>query len=162
MRPAGVVAPPGPAASVGAAFSVGAPGRYHRRMPMSESDAVRLTTTVPEVAVDVAAALTAAACLFRSLGDPTRLSVIRHLLTGPHRVVDLTAHLGLAQSSVSGALACLKDCGVAESRPQGRASLWSLTAPEQVLEVLAAAERLLAVTGDAVVLCPVFGAAAQR
>ncbi|WP_448641342.1 ArsR/SmtB family transcription factor [Geodermatophilus sp. URMC 63] len=112
--------------------------------------------------VDEAAALSAAACLFRSLGDPTRLSIIRHLLLGEHRVVDLTAHLGLAQSSVSAALACLRDCGVATSRPQGRASLWSLTAPAQVLEVLAAAERLLAATGDAVVLCPTYGSAAQR
>ncbi len=68
----------------------------------------------------------------------------------------------LAQSSVSGALACLRDCGVAESRPQGRASLWSLTAPEQVLEVLGAAEQLLAVTGDAVTLCPAFGEAVDR
>ncbi|WNV74808.1 metalloregulator ArsR/SmtB family transcription factor [Geodermatophilus sp. DSM 44513] len=107
--------------------------------------------------VDEAAALSAAACLFRSLGDPTRLAIIRHLLLGEHRVVDLTAHLGLAQSSVSAALACLRDCGVATSRPQGRASLWSLAVPDQVLDVLAAAERLLAVTGDAVVLCPVTG-----
>jgi DNA-binding transcriptional ArsR family regulator len=120
------------------------------------------TVQLPRVEVDETAALTAAACLFRSLGDPTRLSILRHLLTGPHRVVDLTAHLGLAQSSVSGALACLRDCGVAESRPQGRASLWSLTAPELVLEVLGAAERLLAVTGDAGTLCPAFGEAVDR
>ena len=115
-----------------------------------------------ETPIDEAAALSAAACLFRSLGDPTRLSIIRHLLLGEHRVVDLTAHLGLAQSSVSAALACLRDCGVATSRPRGRASLWSLTAPEQVLDVLAAAERLLAATGDAVVLCPTYGAGAER
>jgi DNA-binding transcriptional ArsR family regulator len=115
-----------------------------------------------ETPIDEAAALSAAACLFRSLGDPTRLSIIRHLLLGEHRVVDLTAHLGLAQSSVSAALACLKDCGVATSRPQGRASMWSLTAPERVLEVLSAAERLLAATGDAVVLCRTFGEAAHR
>jgi hypothetical protein len=89
------------------------------------------------------------------------LSIIRHLLLGEHRVVDLTVHLGLAQSSVSAALACLKDCGVA-FRPQGRASLWSLTAPEQVLEVLSGAERLLAATGDAVVLCSTYGEAANR
>ncbi len=118
--------------------------------------------TADPAPVDETAALSAAACLFRSLGDPTRLSIIRHLLLGEHRVVDLTAHLGLAQSSVSAALACLRDCGVAASRPRGRASLWSLTAPEQVLEVLAAAERLLAATGDAVVLCPTYGTAAGR
>src|SRR3954466_730764 len=78
-------------------------------------------------AVDEAAALTAAACLFRSLGDPTRLAILRHLALGEHRGVDLTAHLGLAQSTVSAHLACLRDCGLVESRPLGRASLFSLT-----------------------------------
>ena len=75
--------------------------------------------------VDESAALSAAACLFRSLGDPARLAILRHLALGEHRVVDLTAHLGLAQSTVSAHLACLRDCGLVESRPQGRASLFS-------------------------------------
>lgn len=101
-------------------------------------------------------ALTAAACMFRSLGDPTRLAIVGHLALGEHRVVDLTAHLGLAQSTVSAHLACLKDCGLVESRPVGRASVFSLARPE-LLALLAAAETLLAATGDAVVLCPVYG-----
>ena|SRR5690348_12238700 len=104
--------------------------------------------------VDEAAALTAAACLFRSLGDPARLAILRHLALGEHRVVDLTAHLGLAQSTVSAHLACLRDCGLVDSRPQGRASLFSLTHDAAIIGVLAAAEMLLAATGDAVVLCP--------
>jgi len=112
--------------------------------------------------VDEQAALSAAACLFRSLGDPTRLQVLRHLAYGEHRVVDLTRHLGLAQSSVSAALGCLRDCGLATSRPQGRASLWSLTTKPELLGLLSAAERLLAATGDAVVLCPIYGEAAHR
>ena len=118
--------------------------------------------SVPEAPVDEAAALSTAAALFRSLGDPARLAIVRHLALGEHRVVDLTAHLGLAQSTVSGHLDCLRCCGVATSRPQGRASLWSLTAAAEVLGVLAAAERLLAATGDAVALCPTFGEAAKR
>jgi DNA-binding transcriptional ArsR family regulator len=101
-------------------------------------------------------ALTAAACMFRSLGDPTRLAIVQHLAPGEHRVVDLTAHLGLAQSTVSAHLACLKDCGLVDSRPVGRASVFSLARPE-LLGLLAAAETLLAATGDAVVLCPVYG-----
>ena len=112
--------------------------------------------------VDEAAALSAAACMFRSLGDPARLAILRHLSLGAHRVVDLTNHLGLAQSTVSAHLACLRDCGLVTSRPQGRASMWSLAAAPQLLDVLAAAERLLAVTGDAVALCPTYGEAADR
>ncbi len=107
--------------------------------------------------VDEAAAMSAAACLFRSLGDPTRLSILRHLALGEHKVVDLTAHLGLAQSTVSAHLACLRDCGLVASRPLGRASMWSLDHSTELAELLAAAERLLAATGDAVALCPVYG-----
>lgn len=108
-------------------------------------------------AVDETAALTAAACLFRSLGDPARLAILRHLALGEHRVVDLTAHLELAQSTVSAHLACLRDCGLVESRPQGRASMFSLTHDAAIIGVLAAAEQLLAATGDAVMLCPRYG-----
>lgn len=111
--------------------------------------------------VDETSALTAAACMFRSLGDPTRLAIVQHLALGEHRVVDLTAHLGLAQSTVSAHLACLRDCGLVTSRPQGRASMFSLAHPE-LFALLSAAEKLLAATGDAVVLCPTYGGGASR
>lgn len=52
-------------------------------------------------------------------------------------------------------LACLRDCGLVTSRPQGRASLFSLTIQPELLDLLAAAEKVLAATGDAVALCPV-------
>ena len=99
--------------------------------------------------------LSAAVCLFRGLADPARLAIVRHLALGEHRVVDLTAHLGLAQSTVSGHLACLRDCGLVAARAEGRASLYSLARPE-LLDLLAAAERLLAATGQAsgAPLCP--------
>ena len=111
--------------------------------------------------VDETSALTAAACMFRSLGDPTRLAIVQHLALGEHRVVDLTAHLGLAQSTVSAHLACLRDCGLVTSRPQGRASMFSMAHPE-LFALLSAAEKLLAATGDAVVLCPTYGEAGTR
>jgi ArsR family transcriptional regulator, cadmium/lead-responsive transcriptional repressor len=117
---------------------------------------------VVEPPVNEAGALSAAACMFRSLGDPARLAILRHLALGEHKVVDLTTHLGLAQSTVSAHLACLRDCGLLTSRPQGRASMWSLANAPELLEVFAAAERLLAVTGDAVALCPTYGEAANR
>ena len=66
---------------------------------------------------------------------------MRHLALGEHRVVDLTAHLGLAQSTVSQHLACLEDCGLVTSRPEGRASMWSLQHVDAVMDLLAAAER---------------------
>jgi len=111
--------------------------------------------------IDEAAALSSAACLFHGFSDASRLAIVRHLALGEHRVVDLTEHLGLAQSTVSKHLACLRDCGLVESRPQGRASLFSLTHPEATLQLLSAAEQLLGLTGDAVALCPVYGVEAQ-
>jgi len=107
--------------------------------------------------VDEAAALSAAACLFHGFSEPSGLAILRHLTLGEHRVVDLTEHLGLAQSTVSKHLACLRDCGLVSSRPQGRASLFSLTHPEAMLDLLSAAERILELTGDAVTLCPTYG-----
>ena len=98
-----------------------------------------------------------AGCLFNGLSDPSRLAILRRLSDREQRVVDLTRYLGLAQSTVSGHLACLRDCGLVESRPDGRASVFRLTHPGAVLELLASAERLLGLTGDAVALCPTYG-----
>ncbi len=100
--------------------------------------------------------VTAAVCLFRSLADPARLAIIAHLAGGEHRVGELTAHLGLAQSTVSQHLACLRDCGLVAARAKGRASYYSLARPE-ILDLLRSAELLLAATGDQVVLCPNYG-----
>jgi ArsR family transcriptional regulator, cadmium/lead-responsive transcriptional repressor len=102
------------------------------------------------------AGLTPAAALFRSLGDPVRLAIVQRLARGEARVVDLTGVLGLAQSTVSKHLACLRDCGLVAFRAEGRQSFYALTRPE-LLDLLRSAEGLLAATGDAVALCPVYG-----
>lgn len=94
--------------------------------------------------------------LFHSLSDPTRLAIVRRLANGEARVVDLTGELRLAQSTISGHLACLRDCGLVAGRPEGRQVFYSLAQPE-LLDLLVAAERLLAATGDAVALCPNYG-----
>nr|WP_235532625.1 MULTISPECIES: metalloregulator ArsR/SmtB family transcription factor [unclassified Nocardioides] len=119
-------------------------------------------TAQPSQGLEETTAARAAACLFRGMGDPSRVAILRHLLLGEHNVTELTTHLGLAQSTVSKHLACLRDCGLVESRPAGRASVFSLTHPDPVLRVFAAAEELLAATGDAVVLCPTYGEGVAR
>lgn len=96
--------------------------------------------------------LMAAACLFRGLSEPNRLAIVQHLTRGEHRVVDLVDHLGLAQSTVSEHLACLRDCGLVTVRPEGRASWYCLSRPE-LFDLLTAAESFLAATGEQVVLC---------
>lgn len=110
-----------------------------------------MTTTTAQLpahgpAVDVAAKL------YRGLGDPTRLRIVLSLLPGERRVVDLVAELGLAQSTVSGHLACLRDCGLLTLRPVGRQSYYGLA--HDVRDLLAATEQLLGRTGVEVALCP--------
>jgi DNA-binding transcriptional ArsR family regulator len=100
--------------------------------------------------------LAPAAVLFHSLADPVRLAIVQRLSQSEARVVDLTRELGLAQSTVSKHLACLRDCRLVEFRPEGRQSFYFVTRPE-LLDVLRAAEALLTATGEAVMLCPAYG-----
>jgi ArsR family transcriptional regulator, cadmium/lead-responsive transcriptional repressor len=107
------------------------------------------------------AGLAPAAALFRSLGDPARLAILRRLADGEARVIDLVAQLGLAQSTVSKHLACLRDCGLVECRPVGRASVFTLAEPA-LLDLLRSAEAVLDATGCAVELCPNYGTGAHE
>lgn len=89
----------------------------------------------------------AAAALFHGLADPTRLMILAHLRTGEHKVKELTEHLGLAQSTVSAHLSCLRDCGLVTSRAVGRASMFSLANPRQLLELLGDANHYIGISG---------------
>ncbi|GAA4380666.1 ArsR/SmtB family transcription factor [Paeniglutamicibacter cryotolerans] len=88
-----------------------------------------------------------AAALFHGLADPTRLLILEHLRTGEHKVKELTDHLGLAQSTVSAHLSCLRECGLVSSRPAGRASLYFLADAEGLSAVLLAAAVLTGTDG---------------
>ena len=101
-------------------------------------------------------ALRRGAALFHGLADRNRLAIVRRLAGGELRVVDLTRSLGLAQGTVSGHLACLRDCGLIVGRAEGRQMFYSIAHPE-LMDVLGAAEQLLALTGEAVELCPNYG-----
>jgi ArsR family transcriptional regulator, cadmium/lead-responsive transcriptional repressor len=114
-----------------------------------------MAMTAPDAEVE-RVELAPAAELFRSLGDPARLMIVRRLAASPARVTDLVSGLGLAQSTVSKHLACLRDCGLVTSEPVGRASMFRLAQPA-LAEMLSAAESVLAATGNAVVLCPMWG-----
>lgn len=102
--------------------------------------------------------VSAGVALFRSLADSTRLAIVQRLSAREQRVVDLTGDLGLAQSTVSGHLACLRDCGLVTARTEGRSTYYSVARPE-LLDLLAAADDVLAATGEAVRLCPNSGPA---
>lgn len=116
-----------------------------------------MTITSIQIAPDLGSAVT----LFRSLGDPARLAIVRRLAGGEAKVSDLMVDLGLAQSTVSAHVACLRDCGLVVGRPEGRKVFYSLTHPK-LIDLLVHAETVLAATGNAVSLCPVYGTSAGR
>src|SRR5262249_39664878 len=99
--------------------------RYHRHMAISYD---------PCVTSAIAAGVSPAAALFRSLADETRLRIVARLAAGEARVVDLTGELGLAQSTVSKHLACLRGCGLVDYRTQGRRAFHALARPERLAQ----------------------------
>ena len=98
----------------------------------------------------------AAVSLFHSLADPKRLQIVKRLQQGEARVSDLMAELGLAQSTVSEHVGCLRECALVVGRAQGRQVFYSLTRPE-LIDLLEAAETLLEATGFQVELCGTYG-----
>lgn len=99
-------------------------------------------------AVDQATQRKKMAALFHALADPTRLLILEHLKTGEHKVKELTEHLGLAQSTVSAHLACLRESDLVSVRAQGRASLYSRTDSAQLSLMLTQAVALASVAGS--------------
>jgi ArsR family transcriptional regulator, cadmium/lead-responsive transcriptional repressor len=57
---------------------------------------------------------------YRGLGDPTRLRILEHLLDGEKSVGELVDLIGSPQGRISSHLACLRQCGFAVVRNNGR------------------------------------------
>jgi len=105
------------------------------------------------VQVDQRSEIAIAAKLLCGLGDRTRLTIITLLAGGEHRVTDIVEALDGSQANISGHLKCLKDCGLVIDRPAGREVYYSI-AHDEVVDVLRSAEKLLAITGHHIALCP--------
>jgi ArsR family transcriptional regulator, cadmium/lead-responsive transcriptional repressor len=73
--------------------------------------------------------LTVRAKLFHGLADPSRLALLEALRTGEQTVSQLVAATGLSQSNASGHLACLRECGLVESRQEWRHVYYRLSSP---------------------------------
>lgn len=98
----------------------------------------------------------ASAALFHGLADRTRLAILTTLAHGERRVTDLAADLGLAQSTVSAHLACLRECGLITGRPEARQVFYRIAVAE-LIDLLAAADLVLERTGHAPELCTRYG-----
>lgn len=91
--------------------------------------------------------------LFCGFSDPTRLAIITTLTDGERRVSDIVTALNGTQGNISGHLKCLRECGLVDDRRAGREVYYRI-AHDEVLDVVRSAERLLALTGHHIDLCP--------
>lgn len=90
--------------------------------------------------------------LFRGFSDPSRLSIMEALRTGPQTVTGIVHATGLTQPNVSNHLACLRDCGLVSAEPHGRFVHYKLS-DARVAQLLAVADDLLADVAKGVYEC---------
>jgi DNA-binding transcriptional ArsR family regulator len=99
--------------------------------------------------------------LFRGFSDPSRLSILESLRSGPKTVGEVVAATGRAQSSVSTHLACLYECGLVSRRQQGKFVYYSLS-DERVEALLRTGDELLAEVAKGVYECTHYDTLKER
>ncbi|MCG6492916.1 helix-turn-helix transcriptional regulator [Kitasatospora sp. A2-31] len=62
----------------------------------------------------------------KALADTSRRRILLALLDAPHYPADLAEELGLTRANVSNHLACLRDCGLVRTVPEGRRTRYHL------------------------------------
>lgn len=90
--------------------------------------------------------------LFRGFSDPSRLSILEALRSGPLTVNEICNATTLSQSNVSNHLACLRDCGLVSSEQQGRYVRYHLS-DARVVSLLGLGDALLADVARGVYEC---------
>ena len=90
--------------------------------------------------------------LFRGFSDPSRLSILEALRSGPLTVSQIIEATGLSQSNSSNHLACLRDCGLVASEQRGKFVHYRLS-DDRVADLLGLAEELLADVAQGVYQC---------
>lgn len=99
--------------------------------------------------------------LFRGLGDPVRLSLLRALATGPRSAGELARALRISPSNASNHLRCLLECGLVTLGFDGRFRVYSLAMPA-IPRLLDAAGEVLAVAAPAIEACLNYGPPSRR
>ncbi|MCL4294569.1 MAG: winged helix-turn-helix domain-containing protein [Anaerolineae bacterium] len=90
--------------------------------------------------------------LFRGFADPSRLSILEALRSGPLTVSEVVAITGLSQPNTSNHLGCLRDCGLVVAEQAGRYVTYRLS-DDRVGQLLGLAEALLADVARGVYEC---------
>lgn len=98
--------------------------------------------------------------LFRGFSDPSRLSILDVLRSGPLTVSEIVNATGLSQSNVSNHLGCLRDCGLVAATPSGRYVTYQLS-DDRVGEMIETAEALVADVARGVYQCTRYNRGAE-
>ncbi len=89
---------------------------------------------------------------YRGLGDPTRLRILEYLLEGEKSVSELVDLIGSAQGRVSNHLACLRQCGFAAVRNEGRNAYYRV-ANQRVARILHLGESMVQGNAERIFAC---------
>lgn len=92
--------------------------------------------------------------LGRAMADPTRSRILMTLLDGPSYPAMLSRKLGLTRSNVSNHLACLRDCGIVVTEPEGRQTRYEISDPHLTRALTSLLEVTLAVDENAPCIDP--------
>lgn len=88
----------------------------------------------------------------RALGEPTRLRIIELVAERERSVGEVVRALGIPQPTVSNHLACLRWCGLVESRRERRHVFYRV-ADERIPALLGTVRELLVDSADRVAAC---------
>lgn len=83
------------------------------------------------------------ATVFAAVGDPTRLALLRFLLTEEHCVSQCTEHIGLTQGAVSKQLGALTQAGLLTRRQASRRVYYRVNQPQTLQCILTQAQALV-------------------
>jgi DNA-binding transcriptional ArsR family regulator len=89
---------------------------------------------------------------YRGLGDPTRLRILEHLFDGEKSVGALVDLIGSPQGRVSSHLACLRQCGFAVVRNEGRNAYYRI-ADQRVARILHLGESMVQGNAERIFAC---------
>lgn len=89
---------------------------------------------------------------YRGLGDPTRLRILEFLLQGEKSVGELVSLIGSAQGRISNHLACLRQCGFAVVRNEGRMAYYRIADP-RIAKILGLGEAVVQENAERIFAC---------
>jgi DNA-binding transcriptional ArsR family regulator len=92
--------------------------------------------------------------LFNALSDKTRLEIVFSLLNGEKSVQEISQELGKSQSSISHHLACLKNCGIVNTRKDGKFTYYSISRKE-VIDIINIATKHVRDYSQSILSCEI-------